>query len=105
MTCSLPTEALDAPKTLSLDGVSWSVEDVTEKHPHDIKRGEAALAGAWWRLAWLAACREVHRRWTSFYLIRAYTQPLGSAEWTHDQLYKDLHTIHAHPNAELEEKL
>ena len=58
------------PVEVLLDGVVFNAKDALNNKlvqgvkidARHLRKGTAALVGAWWQLAWLTACREVQKR-------------------------------------------
>ena len=90
---------VDAPLEFSLDHTSanLALPRLTDADPSDsskIRRGEAALYGAWWRLLWAASCEEVRLRYGDNPRIAFESDARDvKVDWTLMELYERLHTI------------
>ena len=58
-----PAGALDAPLIFSLDGAQWNPGIPSHLNSYKVRRGEASLIGAWWRVVWHTVCHEVSERY------------------------------------------
>ena len=58
-----PSGELDAPSVFTLDGAPADLGIPSNVDSNHVRRGEAPLRAAWWRVVWAAARQEVRRRY------------------------------------------